>query len=96
LFRAVVKEDQNMHTVELLHDALEVAQRLGYGIRHEWLGTGGGSCEVAGRKWIFVDLSLNSSEQLELVCEILLNDSRIECCELPGDLSRWLGIRRAA
>lgn len=85
-----------MHTVELLHDALETAQRLGYGVRHEWLGTGGGACEVAGRKWIFVDLSLNSAEQLEVVCEILLNDPRIERCELPSDLSRWLGIRRAA
>ncbi len=85
-----------MHTVELLHDALEVAQRLNYGVRHGWLGTGGGACEVSGRSWIFVDLATNSSEQLDMVCEVLLNDARINCCELPGVLSRWLGIRRAA
>lgn len=85
-----------MHTVELLHDALEAAQRLNYGIRHEWLGTGGGACEVAGRKWIFVDLSTTSSEQLDMVCEVLLSDPSIAHCELPADLSRWLGLRRAA
>jgi hypothetical protein len=85
-----------MHTVDLLHEALETAQRLGYGVRHEWLGTGGGACEIAGRSWIFIDLALNAAEQLEKVCEVLLEDARIERCELPSSLARWLGMRRAA
>ncbi|MFP6675326.1 MAG: hypothetical protein VB878_09660, partial [Pirellulaceae bacterium] len=93
---AVVKEDTIMHTVDLLHEALETAQQLGYGIRHEWLGTGGGACELTGRKWLFVDLAMNSQEQLEKVCEALQQDARLDCSKLSDGLSRWLQFRRAA
>ena len=61
-----------MHTVDLLEQACEIAEQLGYHTRQEWLGgSGGGACEFAGRKWIFVDLALSVFEQLEQVTEAL-------------------------
>ena len=86
-----------MHTVELLEQTLSVAERLGYRVRHEWLGgTGGGACEFAGRKWIFVDLALNAVEQLEQVRDALLTDPAIYTLDLSPPIRKLLGIRRAA
>lgn len=57
-----------MHTVELLDEALDLAAQLGYAIRQEWLGgSGGGGCEIKGRKCLFLDLALSPLEQLEQV-----------------------------
>ena len=86
-----------MHTVELLAQALDVAESLGYGIRHEWLGGAtGGVCEIAGKRWLFVDLALNPIEQLDQVTEALRQDTRIHSAALPGALSERLGLRHAA
>jgi len=86
-----------MHTVELLEQALSVAEQLGYRVRHEWLGgTGGGACEFAGRKWIFVDLALNVVEQLEQVRDALMTDAAIYTLDLSPPMRKLLGIRRAA
>jgi hypothetical protein len=88
-----------MHTVELLEQALAAAERLGYGIRHEWLGgSGGGGCEFGGRKWIFVDLALNNVEQLEQVTAVLKQDPGAWALELSRPLRRLLESteRRAA
>jgi hypothetical protein len=86
-----------MHTVELLEDALAVAERLGYRTRQEWLGgTGGGACQFAGQRWIFVDLALTAVEQLEQVAEALRNDPAIYLTELSGPLRSVLGIRKSA
>ena len=55
-----------MHTVEMLERLESVAAQAGYTVRHEWLGgAGGGACEFAGQKWIFVDLSLSVVDQLD-------------------------------
>jgi hypothetical protein len=86
-----------MHTVELLEDALRTAERLGYRTRQEWLGgTGGGACEFAGQRWIFVDLALTAIEQLEQVTDALRNDPAIYVAELSPSLRAQLGIRAAA
>ncbi len=86
-----------MRTVELLKQCCETAEKLGYQIRHEWLGgSGGGACEFGGRKWIFVDLALNTEEQLAQVSEALQQDPGVHLCSLSNQLSRHLGIRRAA
>ena len=64
-----------MHTVEMLERLEAVAAEAGYTVRHEWLGgAGGGACEFAGRKWIFVDLSLPVAEQLEQLAGALRNE----------------------
>ena len=83
-----------MHTLERLNQALQIAEQLGYSIRHECLdGSGGGTCEFGGRKWLFVDSSLNSHEQLALVCEALQADPAMR--QLKTD-SAPLQRRRAA
>src|SRR5688572_15406607 len=69
-----------MHTVERLEHLKEVAEDAGYTVRHEWLGgAGGGACQFAGRKWIFVDLSLSVVEQLDQVTAALQADPTIDC-----------------
>ena len=86
-----------MHTVELLEQALGVAEQLGYGIRQEWLGgTGGGACEFGGKKWIFVDLALNAVEQLEQVTTALRSDPAVHIVTLSPPLQKMLDLRRAA
>ena len=86
-----------MHTVELLEQGLTVAERLGYGIRHEWLGGQGCSaCEFGGRKWMFIDLAVSTDEQLEQVAEALQDDPRIHLLKLATPLRQLLGTHRAA
>lgn len=86
-----------MHTVELLEQALEVAEQLGYRVRQEWLGgSGGGACEFAGQKWIFLDLALNTFEQFEQVLQALREDPGIYTIHVPETLHRGLDIRKAA
>jgi len=61
-----------VHTAEKLDAALAVARRLGYKIRLECLdGQPGGGCEISGKKWLFLDLSLSPQEQLGQVLETL-------------------------
>jgi hypothetical protein len=86
-----------MHTVELLEQTIGAAEKLGYGVRHEWLGgTGGGACEFAGRKWIFVDLSLSVIEQLDQVTEALRSDPAAALIPLPPAVHATLGLKRVA
>jgi hypothetical protein len=56
-----------MHTVELLEEALQAAQSLGFQVRQDWLGGSGGPCEIKGQRWLFIDLSLSPLEQLDQV-----------------------------
>ena len=86
-----------MHTADLLDYALAVAKELGYHVRMEWLdGGGGGHCEFGGKTWIFVDLALNTSEQLDQVVAALQANPRTAKLRLTPDFARLLGSRRAA
>ena len=86
-----------MHTVELLEEATRIAEELGYQLRHEWLGgTDGGACEFAGKKWIFVDLALNTVEQLDQLTDALSRDPSIHLIDVSAALQPLLGVRRAA
>ena len=86
-----------MHTVDLREQALDVATRLGYRIREEWLGgSGGGHCEFAGSRWIFVDLALNAAEQLEQVTEALRSDPAIHSVQVSPMLRKLLSVRKSA
>jgi hypothetical protein len=86
-----------MHTVETLERLKELAEQAGYTIRHEWLGgSGGGKCEFAGRKWIFVDLSLSVVEQLDQVAAAIKDDPAVWLLDLPVPVTRALGRRMAA
>ena len=88
-----------MHTVELMERAVAAAESLGYGVRQEYLGgVGGGACEIAGRKWIFLDLALSAQEQFGQVIEALQGDPGLFTLELEPALCRALDIpdRRSA
>jgi hypothetical protein len=86
-----------MHTVELLERLKDLAEAAGYTVRHEWLGgAGGGACEFAGRKWIFVDLSLSVVEQLDQLAAALRDDPVVSCVQTSAPVSRYLGLHRAA
>jgi hypothetical protein len=86
-----------MHTVELLELALATAEGLGYRVRQEWLGgAGGGACEIARQKCLFVDLSLNPVEQLDQVVRALREDPAIYVVDLPGTLRPLLGVKKTA
>lgn len=84
-----------MHTVEMLERLKELAEQAGYTVRHEWLGgAGGGACQFAGRKWIFVDLSLSVVEQLDQVAGALQDDPTVSLAASPTAVQQQL--RRAA
>lgn len=86
-----------MRTVELLEQYSRVAERLGYHVRHEWLGgSAGGACEFGGRKWIFIDLAVSPEEQLEQVAEALRIDPGVRRLQLTDEVARGLGIQKAA
>jgi hypothetical protein len=86
-----------MHTVEMLEQMKELAEDAGYTVRHEWLGgAGGGACQFAGRKWIFVDLSLSVIEQLDQVAAALKADPAVNSIRAAAPVARYLGMRRAA
>ncbi len=56
----------------VLRRKLNELKRCGYRIRSEWLGgETGGSCEIAGVRWLFLDLSRSIDEQLEQVEDAL-------------------------
>ena len=86
-----------MHTVELYEVAKQFAESLGYQIREENLGgIGGGACEVAGRKCLFVDIAMSSVEQLDQVVLAISRDPAVHMTELPAELRNLFPIRRAA
>ena len=61
-----------MRTLELLDYMVDLARRLGYEIREEWLdGIGGGACELKGKRIMFVDQSLPPSERVQQLARSL-------------------------
>jgi hypothetical protein len=86
-----------MHTVEMLEGLKQVAEAAGYTVRQEWLGgVGGGACEFAGRKWIFLDLSLPVIEQLDQIAAALRDDASLGAVPAPRAVRSYLGLARAA
>ncbi len=88
-----------MHTVELLDQAIGLANRCGIVVRQDWFGgSAAGACEFQGRRWVFIDLSLSPREQLDQVLSGL-NDvpHLIEVDnKVPPQLHTVLATRRAA
>lgn len=86
-----------MHTVEMLEQALDLATRLGYSIRQEGLaGSGGGGCELKGRRLFFLDLDLGPGEQLEQALETLRREPRAAELPMPQELRELLRPRKIA
>jgi len=86
-----------MHTVELLGQALDLAKRVGYEIRQEWLdGNGGGGCELKGRKILFLDLALSPADQLDQVLDTLQREPEALHRPMAHQLRSLLQVRRSA
>ena len=86
-----------MYTAEILEAALRLAERAGYQVRHEWLGgSGGGGCQVKGRKLLFVDLALGPQEQLDRVLDALQRDPSLAEAAMPLPLRNTLRLRKSA
>ncbi|MGW8256065.1 MAG: hypothetical protein ACWGMZ_01120 [Thermoguttaceae bacterium] len=86
-----------MHTVELLEHALNLATRLGYHIRQEFLGgSGGGGCVLRGKKILFLDPALDPSDQFDLVLDTLKRDSDALAQSMPDELRDLLTVRKSA
>ncbi|NUQ64328.1 MAG: hypothetical protein HUU20_17810 [Pirellulales bacterium] len=86
-----------MHTVGLLEQALNVASQLGYQVRQEWLGgSGGGGCEIKGRRYLFLDLALSPADQLEQVLDTLYRHSEAASLAMPRELRAIVQEKKAA
>jgi len=85
-----------MHTVELLEQALATARQMGFLVREEWLGTGGGGCVLRGRRYLIVDLALNHREQLEQVLAAISEADEQTILQFPAPIRELLDQRRAA
>jgi len=86
-----------MNTVKLLEEAVSLAEQLGYRVRHEWLGgSGGGGCEIKGRKWLFLDLALGPTDQLEQVLDTLRREPLAVSRTMPAALGALLQVRKSA
>jgi len=86
-----------MHTVEFLEESLALARQLGYRVRQEWLGgSGGGGCELKGRKWFFLDLALDPSEQLDQVLAALRHEPGLAKLDISPALRDRLQVRKVA
>ncbi len=54
------------HTVDLLEEALQVAQRQGYSVRRQWMAENlGGPCRIGDTNVLYINLSLPAAEQLQ-------------------------------
>ena len=83
-----------MSTIERIEQLVGIAQQLGYRVRYDYFGgTGGGCCQIGGGKWLFIDLALTSSEQLELLQKSLSNEPLLFTAAPPEVLE---DVRRAA
>ena len=61
-----------MRTLEMLDYLVDLARRLGYEIREEWLdGQGGGACQIKGQKFLFVDQSLPPADRVDQIAHAL-------------------------
>lgn len=86
-----------MHTVELLESALDLADRLGYKVRQEWLGgLAGGGCELRDQKILFLDLALGPEDQLDQVVDTLRREPDAAGLPMPHELRKLLRVRKSA
>ena len=86
-----------MLRVEMLDQALDLAVRLGYTVRQDcFAGSGGGACQLKGRKFLFVDLDVGPDEQLDQVLAALRHEPNALTFPIPRELGELLKVRKSA
>lgn len=82
-----------MHTVDLLEEALALAERSGVSIRRQWLAEGlGGMCRIGAQRVLFINLAASNEEQLEHTLAAL-RSLQLSCqgLDVSDSLKRLLG-----
>jgi hypothetical protein len=86
-----------MHTANLLAEAAELARRLDYTLREEYLdGAGGGHCFFGGRKWLLLDVTQSVDEQLSVITDALSIDDAVWRLPVSPQLALMLKRSMAA
>jgi hypothetical protein len=84
-----------MHTVEILEQVLDLAARLGYSVRQESFA-GSGTCELRGKKFLFLDLDLSPEERLEQTIAALQQEPKLTGFPISRELGELLKVRKTA
>ena len=85
-----------MHA-KLLAEAIDLARQLDYQIREEHLeGAGGGHCYFAGKKWLLLDVTQSTEEQLTDVADALRSDPAGARQAMSPALAHFLRPAKAA
>jgi hypothetical protein len=86
-----------MHSAALLAEALEAARKLGYVVREEYLdGAGGGHCLFGGKKWLLLDVTQSTDEQLTDAVDALRAEPGLQQSQLPPSLAAMMQFSKAA
>ena len=65
-------------------------------VKNGLAGSGGGGCELKGRKLLFLDLDLGPDEQLEQVLDVLRREPDAVTLPMPQELRELLKMRKIA
>ena len=86
-----------MHAVGLREQAIQVARRLGYDIRQDWLGgEGSGHCLVRGRKILLLDLAQSPEGQFTAIQNALDGEIQLASVSMSQQLADRLDVRSVA
>lgn len=86
-----------MQSVTLLAEAADLARRLDYTLREEYLdGAGGGHCFFGGKKWLLLDVTQSVDEQLSVITDALRTDDAVWRMPVSPQLAGMIRVSRAA
>ena len=86
-----------MLTATLLAEALELARKLGYSVREEYLdGAGGGHCLFGGKKWLLLDVTQSTEEQLTDAVDAIRGEPGVSRLQMTPSLAATLQFSKAA
>jgi hypothetical protein len=86
-----------MQAPKLLAEALDLARQLHYQVREEHLeGAGGGHCYFGGKKWILLDVTQSTEEQLADVADALRTDADAPHLAMSPGLAQLVVVSKAA
>ena len=86
-----------MQSVTLLAEAADLARRLDYTLREEYLdGAGGGHCFFGGKKWLLLDVAQSVDEQLSVITDALRTDDAVWRLPVSPQLAGMIRVSRAA